>query len=451
MLLIFITFLLIPKVHIDIKGERNIFLEVGSEYKDAGASAYISTIFGKRDLKLEIDSIVNTNKIGKYQIIYTTKYNKKTYQSFRNIIIKDTIKPEIIIDGKIEACKNSKAIQMKIKAIDNYDGDISDKINYKIDGDKIEIFSVDSSGNENALTKELYYIDNEKPKIELKGQNKISLNLGDNYEELGVSAYDSCDGNLTSKIKIEGQVDTNVSGIYKLTYTVKDSSNNSSSITREIEVKEKIEQKDKNIIYLTFDDGPGQYTEELLNVLKTYDVKATFFVTNQFPKFQYLIKQEYENGHTVGIHTYSHKWNIYSSVEAYLNDFNSIEQIVYEQTGQHPKLFRFPGGSSNTVSKNYSKGIMTNLSKIMTEKGYIYFDWTFDSGDTSKKNNSKEAILKNVKTYLNNPKDYIILMHDIKKNTLEALPEIITYAKEKGYIFKALDENVQAPHFKIAN
>lgn len=94
---------------------------------------------------------------------------------------------------------------------------------------------------------------------------------------------------------------------------------------------------------------------------------------------------------------------------------------------------------------------MTTLSQMMEEKGYVYFDWTFDSGDTSKKDNSVEAILKNVKTNLKGDGNYIILMHDIKENTLKALPQIIEFAKTNGYDFAKLTENSPVVHLKIVN
>ncbi len=450
-LFISLLFLMVPKVHIELNGKRNVTVEVGGKYDDLGAKSYIESILGKQELETIVKSDVDTSKLGNYKIIYTAKYKNRTYETSRNVIVRDSTKPEISINGNIRVCKSSNLIEMNVKANDNYDGDISNKVSYKINDNEIEIFVSDSSGNNNNIKEKIKYIDNEKPIIKLNGANTISLKIGEAYEEYGAKASDSCDGDISNKIVITGQVDIYTPGTYEINYEVKDSNGNTSNSIRTINVIDEENDKNENIIYLTFDDGPGQYTEELLKVLNKYGVKATFFVTNQFPKFQYLIKKEFEEGHTIGIHTYSHKWNIYSSVDTYLDDFNNIENIVFAQTGIHPKFFRFPGGSSNTVSKKYAKGIMTELSKIMTEKGYTYFDWSFDSGDTSKNKNSKDDIVNTVKSHLNTKNNYIILMHDIKKNTLNALPEIIEYAKNKGYIFKGLDENVEPPHFKIAN
>ena len=141
---------------------------------------------------------------------------------------------------------------------------------------------------------------------------------------------------------------------------------------------------DSKIIYLTFDDGPGMYTKRILDVLEEYNVKATFFVTNQFPKYEYLIKNEYEKGHAIGVHTYSHNYRkIYSSFENYIDDVNKMNEIIKKYTGNFSNILRFPGGSSNTISRKYKKGIMTELTREVSNLGYTYFDWNVASGDVN--------------------------------------------------------------------
>lgn len=456
LILLLIIYLALPKVIININGGKKITVNYGENYIDLGANAYYQNIFHSQNINLETTGSVDTQKIGKYNIIYKANYNNITVEKNRIVEVVDNEKPELTLQKAVQACKKNEVIEIDAIAIDNYDGNITDKINYRIDNDKVYISVSDSSNNTTEIIEQLTYMDEEKPTIKLKGSNEISLAVGENYIELGAEAYDTCDGDISSNIEINGTVNSNELGIYEIEYKVKDSVGNETAAKRTIHVVSNSDivnhlVVNKATIYLTFDDGPGIYTEELLNILDNYNVKATFFVTNQFPKYQYLIKSEYEKGHTVGIHTYSHKWTIYKSVDDYLDDFNKIKNIVIEQTGITPKIFRFPGGSSNTVSRKYCSGIMTKLSNVMTDNGYIYYDWTFDSGDTSKTNNSKEAIINNVKRNLKGDGEYIILMHDIKKNTLAALPEIIEWAKGLGYSFNSLNENVNPPHFKIAN
>ena len=451
-------YLTLPKIVIELNGSKSLNLKYGEKYEENGAKAYLKNLLGTKNIKVEITSFVDESKLGNYKVVYSATYKNKTINAVRKVNIIDKEKPELTINSKIKACKKNNLIEIDAKAIDNYDGDISHKIKYKVNNDKVEITVTDSSNNEAKIEEEIEYIDAEAPILKLKGKAEINLYLNSEYIEEGAEAYDSCDGDLTKNIFMSGKVNTNVLGEQEITYQVQDSSNNLTIVKRKIKVIDKNDDqipqyivKNGATIYLTFDDGPGQYTEQILNILNNYNIKATFFVTNQFPKYQYVIKKEYDNGHTIGVHTYSHKWTIYKSVDAYLEDFNKIHQIIFDQTGLDTKLFRFPGGSSNTVSRKYCKGIMTKLAKLMTENGYIYYDWTFDSGDTSKTNNSVEDIIKNVKKNLKGDGTYIVLMHDIKKNTLEALPQVIEYAKQNGYSFAALDESVPPHHFKIAN
>ncbi len=446
--------LFIPRVEISLNGKSNMNIEVGSEYKELGANAYVASAFKKDKLNLEIDGNVDSSKLGNYIITYKVNNHGNIITAQRKVKVIDDIKPVITLNSDVKACKKNRLVEIDATVTDNYDGDITDNLEYRIDFDKVYISAKDSSLNKSEIVEDLKYIDEEEPVIKLNGNDKIYLVMGESYNELGAEATDSCDGNLTDKINITNNVNINKEGSYEVVYEVTDNSNKTSTIKRTVVVTKPVvkeEEKATGTIYLTFDDGPGVYTEEILNILNRYNVKATFFVTNQFPKYNYLIKKEYDEGHSIGIHTYSHKWNIYESEETYLNDFNNMDNIIYNLIGIHTKIFRFPGGSSNTVSRNYNIGIMSRLASIMTEKGYVYFDWTFDSGDTSKNKNKASDIINTFKTYLNKHGDNIVLMHDIKKSTLEALPSVLEYTKNLGYTFKVITENTTPKQFKIAN
>jgi len=447
---------LIPSIQININGEKNIILNIGDHYEELGASAKIVNIFSAKKAKVLTTGVVNTNKFGKYIITYKAKSNNLTKTAIRVVNVVDKEKPIITLNKEVTLCKNNNIVEIDAKAFDNYDGDITDKIEYKVDNNKVYITVKDSSNNKEEIVEEAKIIDEEKPIIKLNGAKSLYLYVNNSYEELGASAIDSCDGNITDEIVIENGVNTSIAGTYYVTYKVKDSLENETIEKREVIVQEKNktniqDEKDDKLkvvnggyIYLTFDDGPGAYTEQILAILEKYNIKATFFVTNQFPNYQYMIKKEYDAGHTVGIHSYSHKWSIYDSVDAYLDDFNKIFNIVVEQTGVEPKYFRFPGGTSNHVAKIK----MSELVKLMTEKGYTYFDWHVDSGDTHGKKATKEYIINMIKTYVTGNKDYIILMHDIKENTLAALPSVIDYCLSNGYTFKVIDENTIPKQFK---
>ena len=444
-----------PKVMISLNGDQTINLSVGEKYLEEGATAKLIGGVSTKKIKVLISGSVNSEIIGQYIVTYKAKIENYESSITRVVNVVDEVKPEIKLSDRVTMCKNKNLLNYEVSASDNYDGDLSKNIKYNIENDNI-IFSVkDSSNNEATITKKIEMIDNEVPNIKLNGSKNMQVILGSEFVEPGFSASDSCDGDLTNKVSVEGYVDTLVAGVYTLKYVVSDTVGNKKEVSRVVTVKETINNLDPLVtdgkIYLTFDDGPGAYTEELLTILRNYNVKATFFVTSQFSKYEYLIAKEHQEGHAVGIHTYSHKWSIYESEESYLQDFHKIENIIYNQTGIMPKIFRFPGGSSNTISRRYSPGIMSRLAKLMQDKGYVYFDWTFDSGDTSKKNNSVNDIINNVNRNLKGNGEYIVLMHDIKKNTILAMPTIIETALSKGYTFHSLNEFVTPVHLQIAN
>ncbi len=202
-------------------------------------------------------------------------------------------------------------------------------------------------------------------------------------------------------------------------------------------------------VYLTFDDGPSYYTPEILDILDRYGVKATFFVING--RYNSTMKDIVDRGHQIGLHTYSHDYSkIYSSDEAYFKDLQKIHDVVKEQTGVDATVMRFPGGSSNTVSKNYSKGIMTRITKAVGLKGYVYFDWNCSNGDADGAN-TVEKQLSFCKQYPKSASRVVVLMHDTKKTTMEALPKIIEYYQSQGMKFGVLTPEVKPIRHNVLN
>lgn len=280
------------------------------------------------------------------------------------------------------------------------------------------------------------FVDNIAPEINLNGDSNITIYLGDTYEENGASAIDKNDGDLTDRIQIEGNVDTSIEGNYIIKYIVSDNSGNSATVTRTVTVKSMYSKT----IYLTFDDGPSPYTNELLDILKTYNVKATFFVTGIGDDS--VIKREFDEGHTIALHTNSHIYSeVYSSPDSFFNDLYAIQSRVEHITGQKSYIMRFPGGSSNTVSKNYDGGIkiMSYLTQEVLNRGFRYFDWNVYSGDAGE-TTSSEQVYKNVVDGLK-PGISVVLQHDIKKYSIEAVPQIIEYGLQNGYTFDRITEH----------
>lgn len=205
------------------------------------------------------------------------------------------------------------------------------------------------------------------------------------------------------------------------------------------------------IIYLTFDDGPGPYTGKLLKILQQNQVKATFFVTNEMPKYQGYIKQEAKLGHTVGVHSYSHDYaTIYCSSQAFWNDYQKMDSIIVRHTGKHAWCFRFPGGSSNTVSRRYCSGIMSTLAKQAEGKGLNYIDWNASAGDAENAR-TPDAVKNHIIRDMGTQHQVVVLCHDIKPYTVDAMPSFIAWGKAHGYQFKALTPNGYAVHHHINN
>ncbi len=211
-----------------------------------------------------------------------------------------------------------------------------------------------------------------------------------------------------------------------------------------------------HIIYLTFDDGPSKNTRTLLDVLKKYpQVKVSFFVVNQATNYVPLIAEEFQDGHTVAVHSYTHDYKkIYKSTDAYWSDFNKMNDIVEKYTGQRSILFRFPGGSSNTVSRSYSKGIMTTLTKQSKDKGLVYFDWNVSSGDAGETTSTDKVysnVISGIKSNTKNGRASVVLQHDSKSYSVKAVERIIQWGLQNGYRFLPLSKNSPTAHHHINN
>lgn len=209
----------------------------------------------------------------------------------------------------------------------------------------------------------------------------------------------------------------------------------------------------RGTIYLTFDDGPDRYTDELLSILAKNHVKATFFVTNCHPKYQNCIAKEYAAGHSVGVHSYSHNYaKIYSSAQAFWNDFDAMDDIIVKETGHHAKLLRFPGGSSNLVSKKYSRGLMKKLTREADARGITYVDWNAQCGDSDGLKTRNGVYHRMIcQVVHSSDRNVIVLCHDIKPYTVRAMDSFIQWAQANGYDFAVLTPGGFTVHQKLNN
>ena len=208
----------------------------------------------------------------------------------------------------------------------------------------------------------------------------------------------------------------------------------------------------RRVCYLTFDDGPSDKTLEILDILDKYRIKATFFVIES-ENIEY-VKKIYAAGHTIGLHTATHDYSvIYSGEDMFYKDITRLSDKIYELIGVRPTLLRFPGGSSNTVSKNYCRGVMTRLVKTVGGRGYSYFDWNISSGDAECPPPSYTYIRNKVLASAADKNSACILMHDSndKATTVQALPEIIEGMMRMGYSIEPLKPDTYGYHHRNLN
>jgi peptidoglycan/xylan/chitin deacetylase (PgdA/CDA1 family) len=451
--------------------KEDIILEYNQEYELNKPRA---SLLGKYILKegYEIpvtssDNIDNT-KLGEYEITYHSKFMFWEDSAKTKVFVKDTTAPTITLKhiDDYYTLPNEEYMEEGYWANDNYDGDLTDKVKVEKTKEKITYTVVDSSGNITIQERKIFYNDPIAPELKLNGDETITLEEGNKYTEPGYNAIDNVDGDLTEKVKVETNLDTNKPGTYEIKYTISDNYNNKTEKTRKIiitakptptptptpsakpEVHNPTTPTEK-VIYLTFDDGPSKYTPDLLKILDKYNVKATFFVVDT--AYDYLIKDIYEAGHSIGLHTLTHEYSqIYKSEAAFYEDLYAIQDLVYKNTGTKPTLTRFPGGSSNSVSKKYCKGIMTKLTTSLPENGFRYFDWNVSSGDAGG-TTTKDGVVSNVINGCKKKKTCVVLQHDTKKYSVEAVEEIIIWGLENGYTFLPLDINSPGMHHGVNN
>lgn len=204
-------------------------------------------------------------------------------------------------------------------------------------------------------------------------------------------------------------------------------------------------------VYLTIDDGPSKNTQAVLDILDKYNCKATFFVVGLEPDYYPMIKEAYERGHTIGLHSYTHDYaTVYSSVDAFFEDLDAIGNVVKDQIGYVPCFIRFPGGASNAISADYSVGIMSTLVNSVQERGFQYYDWNMSVGDGDVHTTDEIVGYATEPTELTNT---MLLCHDssTKQTTVEALPRIIEHYQALGYRFDAIDRTTFVAHHGVSN
>ena len=444
-----------------LTGEPSILLEYGDSFTEPGVTPVLrGTLFLKEghtleNLEILRETDLNEGKLGKYAITYTAKFLNCTGTAQRDIRVIDTKAPTITLNEDPEGSLVEGVIYQEagFTATDNYDGDITDRV-VRTEEPGLVIYAVtDSSGNPAVANREIPLRDMVLPEILLEGGEDYVITLGTRYEEPGYTAMDNVDGDVTAMVQVEGEVDWLTAGTYPITYTVSDSCENQTVVTRNVEVVTQPWQDtvypEGKVVYLTFDDGPSAYTSGLLDVLDAYGAKATFFVVGSGNGS--MMRQIVNRGHSIGIHSVSHDYGqIYASPEAYFDDLMEMQSIIYDNTGIKTTLMRFPGGSSNLVSRHSCEGIMTYLTQAVRDAGFQYFDWNVYSGDAGETKKT-EKVANNVISGIQEHRVSIVLQHDIHSYSVDAVEDILNWGKRNGYRFLALQPDSPGFHHDLNN
>ena len=451
--------LLVAMLSVDLQltvngGTDPLTLVYGKDiYLEPGATA---TADGK-DVPVQVTGSLDMTKLGTYTITYKAKYLWKTETVKREVRVVDTTAPVITlktVPGHL-TLPGEEYQEEGYTAIDDYDGDITDKVQVRTENDTVYYTVKDSSGNETTVERQIVRADLTPPTISLKGDASITINAGTAYEEPGYTANDNIDGDITDKVVVSGSVNKYHAGTYTLTYTVTDEHGNTGTAQRTVVVKP-IQQPDTitpggKVIYLTFDDGPSKHTQRLLDLLEQYNAKATFFVVNTRYNMKTLLNAIVDGGHGLAIHSKTHEYSeIYASEAAFFKDLREMQQIIKDYTGITTTMMRFPGGSSNTISKKYCAGIMTQLTKAVQDQGFQYFDWNVLSGDAGGTKDTNQ-IVTNVINGIGNKKSAVVLQHDIHGYSVDAVEEILIWGLANGYTFQALTPNSPVCHHPVNN
>lgn len=372
---------------------------------------------------------------------FTKVYGKGLFSRKQKIVVKDLTAPSIKLKGKetIYLCPGSKYEDEGADVTDNFDKE--PRLKTKVYDDKIIYTAFDKNNNKKELTRFIKYQDKEAPVIE--GSEVQAITKGGKPH---FTVKDNCDKEIKLELK---NYDAEKIGKQVIEVVAVDKAGNKTTKEATIYVSEPGIAK-TGVIYLTFDDGPGtSTTRELLDKLKKHNIKVSFFVTGRGDRS--LIKRACDEGHQMGIHTYTHDYRIvYQSMNSFYEDFNKIDKLIYDECGFHTKYYRFPGGSSNTVSRRYSRGIVSQIASELTAKGYHYYDWNISSGDATGGKRVRENLSRNVINGLRKDRPNVVLYHDIYQESVDSVNAVIEYAKNHGYIFDKLNPSIVA-HHKIAN
>ena len=290
------------------------------------------------------------------------------------------------------------------------------------------------------------------PRLELYGEGELYWPCGVPYEDPGFSALDAEGNDCSGAVRVEGSPVAWRVGDYPIFYYYKINDGELAAARRMVHVVAQslpeIKQPPTGTICLTFDDGPCADTAYLLDILAKYNVKATFFIVANRSKYLDILPRIVAEGHTLGIHCYDHSsyQYLYKDMEHYCTDLLAAQKVVHDYTGRYAHVVRFPGGS-RTASLLTAKldGKYPALYGALADMGLRAYDWTIQPESATR---DTAGIISQF-THPKEPYDYaVVLQHDVRYYSVQAVEQMIQWALEQGYRFAALDESFPEIHFE---
>lgn len=448
------------ELSLELLGGENMTLEYGQSYQDPGCRVILrGTLVWPQGLELDTDvqvsGEVNHQRLGRYALNYRASFFGMEGEESRVVQVVDRVGPVItLIPDPVDLQAAPVYQEAGFSAYDNYDGDLTGLVSRREEEGRVIYTVSDSSGNQTVVQREIPIYDQYPPELTLVGGERVVLPLGLKFSDPGFTAYDRKDGDLTEQVQvsIDHPFVRYLPDSYQLTYRVRDSEGREATATRTLVTeptpRPRIIQPKGKIIYLTFDDGPGPDTGRLLDVLERYNVRATFFVVDTgYPE---LLRRIVNEGHSIGVHTRTHRYGqIYSGADEYFQDLFDMQQVIEDATGVETWLLRFPGGSSNTISRG-KPGLMTYLTQAVEDCGFAYFDWNVDSGDASGAKTAG-AVYQNVIDGIQGNSCSVVLQHDIHSCSVDAVEQIIRWGLDNGYRFLPLQVDSPVMHHGVNN
>lgn len=431
-IMISITYNTFPRLQLN--GKKNMVISYRDKYQEPGV--IIKNANDNYLSKIIIDSNIDDDTIGNYYVDYSLKMGIRQLHVRRNIKVIDEIAPVIKLKGDqiIEISINEEYKEPGYKATDEYDGNLTDRVEVigVVDNKNYGEYAIkykvtDNSNNTVEVNRIVKVIDEIAPKIECNAEYSAFKIGSENI--IGCKAIDNFDGDITEKIKISGDYDTNKKGIYTVEYSAEDDAGNKTKINHNIIIYEEIENP---VAYITFNEETNELAEQVLQLLKENSIKATFFVSQQDnDNYQYLNKI-IEEGHELGIYGYYNNQQ-YKDLSTFKEYFEAMQQLIYNKTGENTKIYRFNGGSN---SKYLNNNEFKKIKKYLDERGLTYYDWNIDAEYTTSLAITSKEIEENIINQLfQNKEKEIIISFKVKQDTIDVLHETIKILKEMNYSF----------------